>query len=193
MLTIFQLTALVVHSFMPRSTLAQVSEDFHLLNWLYPTIVLFFSIAGTTTSTDSDNPLTDKKNLLNRVFAKMGWAWTSGPLLLYILYTTVHLHQTSEKVKRLVANGFLRWTLATLYWFIFTQWFFGPSILQRVFQHWPWASCSSNDPSHAWYETCRNNGHLWMSLDVSGHCFLLVHASLVMWEEMRISRHPVRP
>jgi hypothetical protein len=56
-----------------------------------------------------DSVFNNKRNPLNVIFVKMGWLWTSAPVLIFML-TTSHFMKKS-KIK---AVG--RWILATLYW-----------------------------------------------------------------------------
>ncbi|KAG8962612.1 hypothetical protein FRC03_003981 [Tulasnella sp. 419] len=65
----------------------------------------------------------DKRNILNQLFVKRGWAWTSvafGALWA----ATPGQYRTF--------NGIARWIASTLVWLIFAGWFFGPSLFSRV-------------------------------------------------------------
>ncbi|CAG8709320.1 5176_t:CDS:2 [Acaulospora morrowiae] len=59
-----------------------------------------------------------KSNPFNKYFVKNGWFWTS------ILFFWC---------RGLEVNAFFRWLSATAYWYIITQEFFGPSIIDRFF------------------------------------------------------------
>ncbi|KAI9510118.1 inositol phospholipid synthesis and fat-storage-inducing TM-domain-containing protein [Russula earlei] len=65
--------------------------------------------------------LASKRSLLNILFLKWSWAWTTAAFL-PLLFTS--------PVKR--ARRFLQWVLATGAWYILTSWFFGPSLLTRL-------------------------------------------------------------
>src|SRR3954454_12094915 len=63
-----------------------------------------------------------KSNLFNQYFVKIGWFWTSVCFFTYVI-----------PYAKFSIFSFKRWVLATLYWCIATQWFFGPSIMDRIF------------------------------------------------------------
>ncbi|KAJ3566473.1 hypothetical protein NP233_g6983 [Leucocoprinus birnbaumii] len=65
----------------------------------------------------------NKSNPLNVYFIKKAWGWTTGLFLL--------LWVTSTPQKR-TARRLAQWAVATGVWLLFTMWFFGPSILDRV-------------------------------------------------------------
>ncbi|KAI9490526.1 inositol phospholipid synthesis and fat-storage-inducing TM-domain-containing protein [Zychaea mexicana] len=76
-----------------------------------------------------------------------------------------------------------------------TQWLLGPSLVDRMFVatggscHFDNMATSSSTPTTATklvsqQATCRATGGSWHGgHDVSGHCVLLIHASLFLWEE----------
>lgn len=147
----------------------------------YPLVVILASLLGEYEHLPREHFFTDKRNFLNRYFVKFGWAWTVLPLTGFIClhrYTQPR-GPTSPSLRR----SLLLIALCTCYWVCMTQWFFGPSLFSRIFHHWPWALCSH--PAHDEHHTCTSNGHEWLSFDVSGHCFLLILGSLLLWEELR--------
>eukprot|EP00158_Paraphelidium_tribonemae_P001366 Partr_v1_DN24310_c0_g1_i2_m31858 putative Fat storage-inducing transmembrane protein len=122
--------------------------------------------------------LFDNGNVLNKYFVKLGWAWTSAPIVALTL-------MQSRRSK--ISSGLMRIMLATLYWFIMVKWCFGASVFDRVFAAWPYASCDIPDRrivAISSHQECVNSGWEWISFDISGHCFLLSHASLFIWEEL---------
>jgi hypothetical protein len=121
----------------------------------------------------------DKYNFLNTYFVKWSWAWTSLPLAVYICYTNLKVTQSF----RALLVGMIRWMLATGYWYAMTQQFFGPSIFARIYHA---RGVCSIDSAAAYHECKAVNGK-WESFDVSGHCFILIHASLFILEEIRVS------
>jgi hypothetical protein len=106
-------------------------------------IVTFVLVVGTlcsvfnSTYLDTSNPLlshlphplqstdyfANKSNLLNTVFIKKGWGWTSGAFAL--LYVTSPARLRSS-------NRLLQYVVVTLAWLAFTGWFFGPPLIERV-------------------------------------------------------------
>ncbi|CAG8688381.1 8084_t:CDS:2, partial [Ambispora leptoticha] len=94
----------------------------------------------------------------------------------------------NETIKKERWKAAIRWFLATAYWFIMTQWFFGPSTIDRVFL-WTGGECIKEGAymNHTKAYACKTNGGRWIGgHDVSGHCFLLIHASLFLCEEFSI-------
>jgi len=105
--------------------------------------IIFVLSAGTLYSVlnssylDTSNPLlthlphplqstdyfANKSNLLNTVFIKKAWGWTSGAFAL--LYATSPARIRSW-------NRFLQYVVVTLAWLAFTGWFFGPPLIERV-------------------------------------------------------------
>lgn len=134
---------------------------------LYPITVLALStfVAGRV----PPSYFSDSHNLFNVYFVKLGWLWTT------VAY--VSLLNGDKK-------SWLRYILSTAYWFCITQWLLGPSFIDRVFVA-TGGSCSSDILMQS-QATCRQTGGQWIGgHDVSGHCVLLVHASLFLWEEQR--------
>ena len=126
----------------------------------------FLIITGITAGEFLNLPtsyFTQKSNFLNQIFVKRGWAWTF--ILLILL-------NSKRSYKKLFS--------ATVYWFLITQWAFGPSVLDRIYQFS--GSCSL---LHLKTLTeCFASGGEWDGLDISGHVFLLLHSSLLIWEEL---------
>jgi hypothetical protein len=65
----------------------------------------------------------DKNNFFNQYFVKMAWAWSS------LAFTAIYLSSPSEVQ---TWDPILRWSLATGVWMVFTSWFFGPSLFNRL-------------------------------------------------------------
>ncbi|KAJ2697538.1 hypothetical protein FB645_005885 [Coemansia sp. IMI 203386] len=122
-----------------------------------------------------------KKNPLNTYFAKLAWAWTTA---LFVAALPMRAAPLSLSAARHVAS----YALATLYWYLMTQWFFGPSLFDRVFvltggacQH----AVDSAPLAASSQPACRAAGGWWSGgHDMSGHCFLLLHSALFLTEEV---------
>jgi hypothetical protein len=65
----------------------------------------------------------NKRNPLNVFFIKRLWAWTSGAFLL-LFFTSPRTARTRGRLYQFGA--------ATATWAVFTSWFFGPALLERV-------------------------------------------------------------
>ncbi|KAF9112660.1 hypothetical protein BGX27_003005 [Mortierella sp. AM989] len=177
---------------------------------------LFGSIGGSRASYFSN-----KRNILNIIFVKNGWGWTTLVFLAYlaIVYGKALIkeeqntqnaeaqssntneeprtrtrsteasqpavgHSTSKVPSDIIVKALTRWGLATAYWWIISQWFFGPGLFDRVFVL-TGGSCSVD--GHWSQYHCRSQGGLWSGgIDISGHMFLLSHAWLFLMEELSV-------
>lgn len=99
---------------------------------------------------------------------------------------------------RRVYQAFFRWALATSFWVLTTQWFFGPPLVDRGFAL-TGGACEiaaeelANRPDDlrkaaqaaATHAACRLVGGRWHGgYDISGHVFILVLGSGMLWMEM---------
>lgn len=127
----------------------------------------------------------DKRNLVNVVFVKRAWGWTTLLWALYMgaVWTYDSIPNRAERLKR-HGRTFLG---GTLVWFYMTQatWFFSfqPSLAHLILLY-TGASCplpSSEGDQGSW--ECRNEHgrNVWQGgHDVSGHIFILVLASILL-------------
>ncbi|KIJ40982.1 hypothetical protein M422DRAFT_75706 [Sphaerobolus stellatus SS14] len=63
-----------------------------------------------------------KSNIINQLFIKKAWGWTTLAFLLVWAFSPADL-QTAE--------GWLKWGLGTAVWGVFVSWFFGPGLIER--------------------------------------------------------------
>lgn len=136
-----------------------------------------------------------KNNLFNAYFVKIGWAWTTlafVSLLFQAPYSSTH--RSTQRIRRL-AQAALRYALATTAWYLTTQWFFGPPVIDRGFVV-TGGRCERLEHAHAHGHphgghgvleelltsaACKAAGGDWRGgHDVSGHVFMLVLASAVL-------------
>lgn len=121
------------------------------------------------------NYYSNKNNLINKYIVKNGWGWT---VLLYLILVYRSHRSLKDKLRSL-----LRFTLATTWWFTFTQWFFGSPIMDRFFI-WTGGYCENLEHIFSSYH-CRRLGGVWTGgSDPSGHIFLLSLSSLLLFHEM---------
>lgn len=154
--------------------------------------------------------LADKRNVLNQYGVKLAWLWTTLAFVTFVaarIHAASRRSRTAEEraadAPLLIVRPIVRYALATLWWYLLTQstWFGSssaqaPSITQRVLE-FSGAQCVAPDGESGFMailepELCRpgavraaagaprpywHGGH-----DVSGHTFLLVHASLFLVE-----------
>jgi hypothetical protein len=126
--------------FHPPSTMPSIT--FHPVKAALGTISFVLSV-GTlysvlnSTYLDTSNPLlshlphplqstdyfANKSNLLNTVFIKKAWGWTSGAFALLYVTSPARL-RSSDRL--------LKYVVVTLAWLAFAGWFFGPPLIERV-------------------------------------------------------------
>ena len=93
-----------------------------------------------------------KRNILNTYFVKFAWFWVSVAFWLWWLLSENSLRGGSNDGVEVEARkqrdedeeawqltpqrlrSALRWAITTSYWFFVTQWFFGPSVIDRAFK-----------------------------------------------------------
>ncbi|KAF9139054.1 hypothetical protein BGX30_008416 [Mortierella sp. GBA39] len=227
----------------PATPLSAYLLPHQYLVFIFPVTLLFGSLFGYIGG-DRPSYFSNKRNILNMVFVKNGWGWTSIAFLVYIAVvfgkalihqqdnsfnttpvarpqedessnssinettgssrtrSSTHLDQdqgpsmvgtnlppagstASAKVpSNVVVKALIRWGLATLYWWLISQWFFGPGLFDRVFVM-TGGRCSVD--GHWSQYHCRRQGGNWAGgVDISGHMFLLTHAWLFLMEELSI-------
>ncbi|CAZ80899.1 unnamed protein product [Tuber melanosporum] len=159
---------------------------------IYPlTLIAGSAVSVFSPSSASTNfHFSHKRNPLNVFFVKYGWLWT----------TLVFLIHTSRLRSSLRVKALLRYAFATIWWILVTQWFFGPPIMDLLFW-FTGGECQlvDTDPMRTKEEmgpvqmvfssaACKVAGGKWSGgHDLSGHAFLLTHASLFLWSELSCS------
>ncbi|KAG0371052.1 inositol phospholipid synthesis and fat-storage-inducing TM-domain-containing protein [Gamsiella multidivaricata] len=200
------------------------------LCFLFPATLVLGSVFGAIGG-DKSSYFSNKRNILNTLFVKNGWGWTSFFFLVYLaivfgnniaqqqsqqerdersgersqeqdhnqgdtltrtrtrstppaVVSTTTPSAISSTSTTILVKALLRWFLATMYWYIISQWFFGPALFDRVFVL-TGGSCSI-DGHYSQYH-CRRMGGQWAGgIDISGHMFLLAHAWLFLMEELSV-------
>lgn len=69
-----------------------------------------------------------KKTILNRVFVKYAWGWTSA--VFWAIWLAADENEVKGGVKTLDQAG--KWLSTSLVWGAFASWFFGPSLFNRI-------------------------------------------------------------
>lgn len=131
-----------------------------------------------------------KDNLVNQFFVKRGWFWTTVAFAAFVA-----THPTFRGPLR-YAGACTRWVLVTGAWFIFTQWCFGPPIIDRSFR-WTGGRCEiviaeveadADDADLGDFVSavaCKAAGGAWKGgHDISGHVFMLVLSSGFLLQEV---------
>lgn len=75
-----------------------------------------------------------KGNILNTVFIKRAWGWTSAAFFaLWLTYPTVNpTIRGGRRIGMSARERLLKWIAATFVWLVFAAWFFGPAIIDRI-------------------------------------------------------------
>ncbi|KAK8064691.1 hypothetical protein PG994_007329 [Apiospora phragmitis] len=132
-----------------------------------------------------------KDNLFNVLFVKRGWAWITAA---FVAFAVTHPAVTSTPSR--AARAGLRWAAVTGWWFLVTQWCFGPALIDRGFRltGGQCAVAESNvvqGDKHAGARdfatavACKAAGGRWSGgHDISGHVFLLVLGSWFLLQEV---------
>lgn len=142
-----------------------------------------------------NNYFTDKRNIINRLFVKQGWLWTT--LAVTMFYVLLARSRSRPDFIRLIG----RYAVATVSWVFFTQWFFGSPIMDKIFvatgghcmvpqEASVLPQLFSPDSTGALVSygissaQCRATRGLWRGgIDPSGHVFLLVHSMIYLFIE----------
>lgn len=133
-----------------------------------------------------------KSNILNTVFVKKGWFWTTMAFAAFALsHPLLKQRRAGGAIEGRAAT---RWGLATAAWFLVTRWCFGPAIIDRSFR-WTGGKCELVEATVAEGQAdlgefvsavaCKAAGGAWKGgHDISGHVFLLVLASGFLLQEV---------
>ncbi|ODQ63945.1 hypothetical protein NADFUDRAFT_67312 [Nadsonia fulvescens var. elongata DSM 6958] len=169
--------------------LRQLHTSNRLILMLYPLTLLL----GQLYQFGPNEPtyFASKRNIINVLFVKRGWLWTAIAYFILLAYrlslpaSSLVATKPRYRLSRMIA----RFLVATLYWVVFTQWFFGLPIMDRVFV-FTGGKCNGgvqiqDSLVNVSSATCRSVGGTWLGgHDPSGHTFLLIHSSLFLWYEL---------
>ncbi|KAK9451663.1 inositol phospholipid synthesis and fat-storage-inducing TM-domain-containing protein [Limtongia smithiae] len=150
---------------------------------IYPVTICLGSLVSVLSQPDTY--FSNKRNIFNTIFVKNGWFWTSFVFM---------IHCIRLRASKPAALG-ARYAVITIWWFLFTQWFLGPPIMDRIFIQTggmcfvadPDMDGDSGRPIHEIWSSvgCRHLRGDWAGgHDVSGHSFILTHSSLFLWYEL---------
>lgn len=154
---------------------------------------------NTTAHTAQPNYFASKRNLLNLLFVKQGWLWTSLAFLFLQLTTTTTSTTTSSRNNQKLnyrLQALLRYAVVTTSWLFMTKWFFGPSLIDRSFtltggqcEYRPHSSSPSEHLAlNASATACKAAGGRWRGgHDLSGHVFMLVLSSAFLLYELYLA------
>lgn len=115
----------------------------------------------------------NKHNIFNQYFVKLGWAWTLAVITPFILMTSSIYNSLNLNY---IKNHLIRILIATIGWFILT--FIFDYIDTQT------GSCSLKSIKNK--ILCKTNKHEWNGFDISGHTFILMHSLFFMNEESKV-------
>ena len=146
-----------------------------------------------------------KSNAFNVYFVKIGWFWVTLAFL-GLVFTHASFRKGSGGsfgLTRRKVQALARYACVTAVWIAVTQWFFGPPIIDRSFR-WTGGQCEMfygddvNSVAHLQeraemgdvrevftHAACKGIGGQWKGgHDISGHVFLLILGSAMLWLEI---------
>jgi hypothetical protein len=195
-LLVYPATLLLGSLFSIISPTARPSRD----SSLHPTSPLAPSLASDLhMSEDPVNYFARKNNVFNVYFVKIGWLWTTAAFVSILLsspiYSSSRPSSSSQQETRFrrTLQAVLRYALITTIWYLFTQWFFGPAIIdrgfvatggkcERVLEEAREMGVKGGNPADLETlfaaATCKAAGGAWRGgHDISGHVLMLVLAT----------------
>ena len=124
----------------------------------------------------------NKRNFLNRNFAKLGWGWTLScilpvTLITSALYSGLHLGMVLKHLSRIVIAHCMFFGVTTAIVTCSTTW-------SSFFGH-----CSNSQYTNR--VDCSSNSEKWIEFDISGHTFLLAYCIFVLTEECKLIKPSV--
>lgn len=106
------------------------------------------------------NYYNDKRNILNQVFVKQGWFWTTAVVAAYygaLVYNRSRAGASGARagasagVGPILTKALINYLVATAWWVLFTQWCFGLPLMDKIFV-WTGGRCyvppGRMDPGH---------------------------------------------
>jgi hypothetical protein len=132
-----------------------------------------------------------KKNIFNVYFVKVGWFWTT---LAFATFWIFNPALGAEWFSKRRIHAAMRYLAITSVWYGMTQWFFGAPIIDRGFRFTGGQCQLMRDPSaredmsntreYVTAAACKAVGGQWKGgVDISGHVFLLILGSALLWFE----------
>lgn len=118
----------------------------------------------------------NKRNVFNVYFVKLGWGWTLGLIIPFIsltsfAYTTCNPSAMLRHLSRLVVG--------TCVWYFWVNLF--------VYIEELTGFCEGEE-SLTSKRSCHLQGYHWDGFDISGHTFLLTYSALIISEEIQLKR-----
>ncbi|KAE8349451.1 inositol phospholipid synthesis and fat-storage-inducing TM-domain-containing protein [Aspergillus coremiiformis] len=185
-LLIYPATLIVGSLFSVLSPTAQGSRD---PPYNHPTPLTPSIAADVNLPQHPVNYFARKDNVFNVYFVKIGWLWITAAFASLLFSQPTYTAPSSQQARR-IGQALARYSLTTLVWYLTTQWFFGPAIIDRSFVI-TGGKCENvvlqAEEGRASLHTlatataCKSAGGAWRGgHDVSGHVFMLVLATAML-------------
>jgi hypothetical protein len=114
-----------------------------------------------------------KDNFINQYFVKIAWGWTLITSIPFVALTSfTYCCGRNDRVVKHCS----RLLIATCFWYFWTNLY--------VFFENSYGKCSLK--GYGTKSSCLGKGAYWQSIDISGHCFILIYSSLILIEEARV-------
>ena len=120
--------------------------------------------------------LSNKRNVFNVYFVKLGWGWTLGLLIPFITLTSSGRTPFNLTV---ILKHLSRMAVGTFGWYFWVNLF--------VYIEELTGQCEGEETLSS-RESCHFQGFHWDGFDISGHTFLLNYCALVISEEIQVKR-----
>ena len=120
--------------------------------------------------------LSNKRNVFNVYFVKLGWGWTLGLLIPFIsltssVYTSFNPTAMLKHLSRMAVGTF--------------GWYFWVNLF--VYIEELTGQCEGEETLSS-KKSCHLQGYHWDGFDISGHAFLLMYSALIISEEIQVKR-----
>ncbi|KAH8692818.1 putative inositol phospholipid biosynthesis protein Scs3 [Talaromyces proteolyticus] len=199
-LIIYPITLVVGSIYSVVSPTARHPRTFETASPLTPSLASDLNLS-TEPHPSPVNYFARKNNIFNLYFVKIGWVWITVTFLALLLTQPTYTKAPSGLRSKRTAHALVRYSIVTAAWFLTTQWFFGPAVIDRTFVL-TGGKCDNLPPVRAspdtWEElkviltaaACKAAGGAWKGgHDVSGHVFMLVLGSaFLVFEAVGASR-----
>ena len=119
------------------------------------------------------NYFSDRRNIFNVYFIKLGWFWTS--LVFGLRFAFSQEYRQVKNTPR--SQKIVEYFLCTAVWWLLTT----------LFSSIDFMTGTCTDSSFGSPRECRHGGGIWDSIDISGHAYLLIFSSLALLEFSRES------
>lgn len=152
--------------------------DIKLRVFIYLGFIFFFSILADVLPVPKGLASTlsvSKGNILNTYFVKVGWGWTLLLGLPFCALTSfVYCCGKRDRILKHVS----RFLISTFFWYFWTASY---NYVESMF-----GRCNVKDMKMQSKPVCLGKGYYWQSVDISGHCFILLYSTLILIEECRV-------